>query len=319
MRNMKRRILWAAAVGIIVYFSLSLVVGAFVGEGSLHPARRALTASEASQDQPWAHDDDATLSEVSVAAKDGITLRAWALHPEEWNGNTVLLLHGMGDNRLGMTGYADMLLVHGYSVLMPDARAQGASGGDLATYGLLEGDDVHRWVDWLLTNERPHCVYGFGESMGAAQLLQSLKSEPRFCAVAAECPFSNFREIAYDRMGQRFGTGPWVGRTILRPLVESAFLYVRWRHGLDMRRVSPEDVVAASDVPVLVIHGENDNNIPIRHSVRIADRNQRVALWKVPHAGHSNAIDAAPQELQERLIGWFEGHPAPQRALDASH
>ena len=49
--------------------------------------------------------------------------------------------------------------------------------------------------------------------MGAAQLLQSLDTHPHFCAVAAESPFANFREIAYDRMGQPFHLGPWVGRS----------------------------------------------------------------------------------------------------------
>ena len=37
-----------------------------------------------------------------------------------------------------MVGYAELLLAHGFTVLLPDARAHGASGGSLATYGLLE-------------------------------------------------------------------------------------------------------------------------------------------------------------------------------------
>jgi uncharacterized protein len=306
----KRRIFWAGSAVLLGYLSLSALGGAIVGEATLHPARRPIPATEQEQAQAWARDDDASFSDVSISAQDGAVLRAWFLRPEEWNGNGVVLLHGMGDNRLGMSAYADMLVIHGYSVLMPDARAHGSSGGAFATYGLLEEDDIHRWVGWLITNQHSHCVDGFGESMGAAQLLQSLRTEPRFCAVAAECPFSTFREVAYDRMGQRFKAGPWVGRTLLRPLVESAFLYVKWRHGLDLARVSPENVVATTKVPVLLIHGQDDTNIPIRHSRRIAARNSQVVLWEVPHAGHSNAIDAAPQELQKRLIDWFDAHSA---------
>jgi len=59
---------------------------------------------------------------------------------------------------------------------------------------------------------------------------------------------------------------------------------------------------------VLLIHGEGDTNIPLRHSLRIVDRRNDVALWKIPNTGHSNAIDTAPQELQTRLILWFEQH-----------
>jgi hypothetical protein len=69
-------------------------------------------------------------------------------------------------------------------------------------------------------------------SANAAQLLQSLDTHPNFCAVAAESSFSNFREIAYDRMGQPFHLGPWFGRTILRPLIEVAFLRARLTHRL---------------------------------------------------------------------------------------
>ena len=35
-----------------------------------------------------------------------------------------------------------MLLRHGYSVVMMDARAHGVSGGKMATYGLLERQDT---------------------------------------------------------------------------------------------------------------------------------------------------------------------------------
>jgi hypothetical protein len=76
--------------------------------------------------------------------------------------------------------------------------------------------------------------------MGAAQLLQSLDTHPHFCAVAAESPFANFREIAYDRMGQPFHLGPRVGRTILRPLVEIAFLRARLKYHLDMQKSPPK-------------------------------------------------------------------------------
>src|SRR5207302_8567209 len=120
---------------------------------------------------------------------DGAILSAWSMRPRNSNGKTVMLLHGLGDNRLGMTGYAQVLLSHGFSVLLPDARAHGTSGGQLATYGLLESEDIHRWFEWVQQNQHPTCIFGLAESMGAAQLLQSLQAETRFCAVVAESPF----------------------------------------------------------------------------------------------------------------------------------
>lgn len=235
-------------------------------------------------------------------------LRAWSLHPPGPSGDAVILLHGVGDNRIGMMGYAQLFLRHGFSVLMPDARAHGVSGGEVATYGLLERDDIHAWIEFLERSDRPRCVFGFGESMGASQLLQSLATGVRFCAVAVESPFANFREIAYDRMGQPFHLGPWVGRTLFRPLVEVAFLRARWKYGFDMSRISPEEAVAATPVPVLLIHGQVDSNIPVRHSRMIRVRNSSTQLWEVPGADHCGAISLAPKEFEQRLMEWFAGH-----------
>jgi dipeptidyl aminopeptidase/acylaminoacyl peptidase len=294
------------AVCLVGFLVLSVIAGVLLAEGTLHPVRRPLSAGDETQAREMALRHDSELGDVAMVAADGAILGAWSIRPRHSNGSAVVVLHGLSDNRLGMIGYAELLLSHGFNVLMPDARAHGSSGGDLATYGLLESDDILRWVDWLEQNEHPDCVFGFGESMGAAQLLQSLGTERRFCAVAAESPFSDFREIAYDRVGQFFRTGPWIGRTILRPVIEVALGYSRWRYELDFRQLSPESAVAGTAVPVLLIHGRNDSNIPVRHSRQIAARNREVALWEVPNADHCGAISTAPQEFGQKLIRWFD-------------
>src|SRR5262249_44940341 len=129
-----------------------------------------------------------------------------------------------------------------------------------------------------------------------------------FCAVAAESSFSNFREIAYDRMGQQFHAGAWVGQTLLRPVVEIAFAYAHLKYHLDLTKVSPEDSVARTRVPVLLIHGEMDSNIPLRHARRIKAKNSSVELWEVAGADHCGAISVAPTEFERRLLMWFQSH-----------
>jgi uncharacterized protein len=290
---------------LTLYLAFCLVAGIYVADGTLHPARRPLTPEEEATMHDIAHHLDADLAEVSITTPDAITLRAWTIHPHTSNGDAVILLHGLGDNRIGMTGYAQLLLAHGFTVLLPDARAHGVSGGQLATYGLLERNDIHQWFDFLAAQNQPRCIFALGESMGAAELLQSLTVEPHFCAVAAESSFSSFRDIAYDRMGQPFHLGPWFGRTIFRPVIEFAFLYVRVKYGLDMQQVSPEDSVATTKVPVLLIHGQIDSNIPPRHSQQIQSRNPNAVLWQVPNADHCEALSAAPEEFDQRLQAWF--------------
>jgi len=294
---------------LVFYLAFSAVAGIFVADGTLHPARRPITPEEETTMREIAHQLNSDLVNVSITTPDAVTLRAWITRPRRSNGDAVILLHGLADNRFGMTGYAQLLLANGFTVLLPDARAHGASGGPLATYGLLERNDIHQWFDFVAAQDHPHCIFGFAESMGAAELLQSLTVEPSFCAVAAESSFSTFREIAYDRMGQPFHLGPWFGRTLFRPIVEFAFLYSRWKYGLDMQQVSPEDSVAATRVPVFLIHGQIDSNIPLRHSRRIQARNPNVVLWEVPNADHCGAISTTPQEFNRHLVAWFSAHP----------
>lgn len=66
---------------------------------------------------------------------------------------------------------------------------------------------------------------------------------------------------------------------------------------------------------VLLIHGEKDGNIPVRHSRRIARRNATVVFWDVPGADHCGAISASPGQFTAKVLNWFAGH---QLAAEAS-
>lgn len=292
----------------ISYLAISALAAIVLARSTLQAYHRPLSHSAENELRQFAADLKSQVENVEINGVDEVRLRGWRIRAPNWNGDAVILLHGLGDNRLGTEGYAELLLKHGYTVLMPDARGHGESGGALITYGLLERDDIRRWFGWLETADHPRCIFGFAESMGAAQLLQALEPEPNFCAVAAESSFASFREIAYDRIGQQFNAGPWVGRTVLRPVVEFAFAYARLKYRLDLTKVSPESAVAHTRVPVLLIHGTVDSNIPIRHSRLLKSSNSAVELWEVPGADHCGAISVAPAELERRLVTWFQVH-----------
>lgn len=278
----------------------------------MHPARLPLTNHDEQRALEIAAQNRAILSNVEIAARDGARLRAWRIRPNAGNGNAVILLHGQGDNRAGMLGPAQMLLRHGFAVLLPDARGHGLSGGPIGTYGVLEADDIRLWFDWLRRQDSPRCIDGLGDSMGGSEILESLTAESGFCAVVAESPFAAFREAAYDRLGQQFSTGPWLGRTLLRPALTLGLEYARLRYGVDLARADPAKAVARSRVPVLLIHGLADNNLPPRHSEMIRAADPSVSLWEPSGAGHCGASTAAPAEYERRVVAWFTLHDFPQ-------
>jgi uncharacterized protein len=276
---MLRRILIVAAVLLLTVLGGASV---FVGEGSLRMRRKPVSPIEGAE-------------AVEIESFDGLALRGSYFASRAAKG-AVILLHGQGDNRAGVAGFARFLVPAGYSALAPDIRAHGESGGELATYGLLESDDLRRWLDWIEAREPGARVFGLGESMGAGILLHSLARERRFCAVVAEAPFASLRGAARDRAG----AAGWA-------VIELAALYQRARYGLDLTRVSPENAVARSRTRVLLIHGAADGTAPAWHARRIRERNPAlVELWEVPGAGHTAAWSAAGVEFERRVLNSFD-------------
>jgi dipeptidyl aminopeptidase/acylaminoacyl peptidase len=305
---------WRFAALIIagaLYLVLSTALGIVLGETALHPPRRALRPDAESRARTRVGQAGGHLDTVTLTTRDGVALQAWLFSPAAgaWNGHAVLSLHGVGDNRESGVSMAARLVSQGYRVLTPDARASGSSGGAIATYGVLERDDIREWVAWLRARQPAGCIHGLGGSMGAAQLLQALSDPTLFCDAVAESSFESFREVAFDRVGQQLGTGPWLGWTLLRPAIEVGFLSVRLRTGLDLSDANPARILRASTTPVLLIHGLADRNMPLRHAYALAASNpDHVTLWLVPGATHVAAWAAAPTEYPAQVLTFFAAH-----------
>jgi hypothetical protein len=306
---MLRRFGWFVAILLSLYLTISLITGIWLAEGALHPKRRLITA-EPQIEAAFVRKFRASFELVAINTANHAQMKAWYVRPSDWNHESVLLLHGVADNRDGMTGYAAMFLKAGYAVLLPDSRAHGESGGSIATYGVLERNDVGQWARWL--QERSDgCVDLFGESMGAAIALQAAAVTPGLCAVVVESSFSSFREIAYDRISQTTGLSLVWSKTLARPMLEGALLYTRLRYGMNLADAQPGRALGATNVPVLLIEDDEDHNIPPRHAALLMRSAQGGdAIWHVPGADHGGAISIAATEFQTKVLGWFESHQA---------
>lgn len=308
---MRRRALKIALLLFALYVILAIICGIFLAEITLHLPRRPLRyeARAATIVREQFHTQ---LQNVSIQANDGVELNAWYVQPNNANGSAVILLHGITDNREGTAGFAPMFLNQGYTVLMPDSRAHGESGGTIATYGIRERYDIQRWTAWLKQRSND-CVYLFGESMGAAISLQATEVVPELCAVAVESPFSTFREIAYDRMAGNTPFGTWFWRSAGRPVIEIALAYTRFRYHVDLTQADPEQAMEHSRVPALLIAGTADHNIPMRHSAELMRTSgSHASLWIVQGAGHGGAVSVAGPEFEHRIFDWFQQHNHPQ-------
>ncbi|HEY2933600.1 MAG TPA: alpha/beta fold hydrolase [Acidobacteriota bacterium] len=313
---MKRWLVLIFAGLSVGWILVCAVAGIFMAEGALHPKHRPISAEAQRRAEELAKSAGVPIRTVRVSAADGVPLVGWYFSNQqlnqnsnpEWRRDVVLILHGQSDNRAGALSFARLFLRREFDVLLPDSRAHGESGGEIATYGFLEGRDVSSWIDWLVTENRPRHIYALGESMGAAILLRTLCRDARLDAVIAEAPFCNFREVAFDRVGQQFRSGNWVGRILFRPAVEVGFVYARLKYGADLGQVAPEECVTQTRTKILMIHGDDDHNIPLRHCLRISGRSKNVELWRVPGAGHTEVFGRQPTQFEQRVCRWL-GHP----------
>ena len=304
---MTRIVKWFIAFLIVAALLLGFI-GVYLCEGVLHLPRKPVNTNFPINNA-FANQYRSRLETVEILSKDNLRLRAWYLHLNYPSKGEVLLVHGQGDNRNGMIVYARLFLSQGYNVLLPDMRAHGLSEGDLITYGLNEAWDIHLWVNWLIARTKVRCLYGLGESMGAAILLQSLSEEKRFCAIVAESPYSSFEEIGYSRALSVAKIDSVFGRLLFAPAIKTALIYAHFRYGADLQMVNAENAVRGTNTPILLIHGMNDKVVPPHHSDRILKAaTGPIQLWKVPDTRHSGAISKSTSEFARRVLSWFESH-----------
>ena len=291
----------------ILYGATCVVGGVVLAEISIRLDRLPVGDSSLERER-FRRRFKASLEDVTLTAADGAVLRGWFIAPANANGKSVILLHGITSNRTGSTPYADMFLDRGYSVLVPDSREHGESGGEISTFGILERHDVNLWVAWL-RHRVPGCTFLLGESMGAAIGLQATAVTPDICAAVVEAPFAHFRQISYERLGRRTGTGALFWQTLGRPILEIAFAYTRIRYGVYLPDADPLAAVEHSTVPTLLIAGVNDVDIPMHHSEEIEKAcTGNCSLWVVPGGEHADAATFAHDEFEKRVLDFFDAH-----------
>ncbi len=236
-------------------------------------------------------------AEVRLPASDGTDLAATWLPGPHVDAPAVVLAHGFAAHRRkpAYARLADGLADHAH-VLALDLRGHGHSRGH-TTLGDREALDVAGAVAWLRDRGHDRVVL-VGASMGATSVLHALAQGTRAeAAVVISAPAQLEEEPATEAM-QR-----------LKRHWESRWSRAGMRVGLGVRVVPPahwehpghpEEFATAVDVPLLVVHGEDDAYFPVRDAEAIAAAAPRARLWVEP-AGFGHAEDGFTPQLATRL------------------
>ncbi len=259
---------------------------------------------------------------ISFPSRAGdVTLSGWLCPPpgctdmndalaQRW----IVLAHGFGsssaDATTGILGLARDLHDRNFGVMLFDFRASGNSEGERSSAGYFERFDLLGALDYLSDRgvERER-IGVLGLSMGGAVALMACATPGAAAAVVSDSAFADLWLMI--KRAQRGAAWP------LRLANPGMSAMARILHGIEISEVSPARSLALSESPVLLIHGEEDEVVPVSHARLLAkasgsrfraDEDLPSNVWLVPEAGHLEAYRNASDEYAGRVAEFFDTH-----------
>jgi len=237
--------------------------------------------------------------EVEITSHDNLRLRGVYLKAAGESGRTIISVHGYTSSWLWMLQFADIFLERGWNVLLVDQRSHGKSEGRYATYGYYEKYDLDRWVNWVIERNGPCQVIGIhGQSMGGSTVLEYAAINRHVKFIIAECPYSDMKELLKHQIRRKHHLPVY-------PLILFIDMMLAGRAGFRMRDVSPIRAVRESSIPIMFIHGKEDDFVPARMSeemYRVKKGPRKLLL--VDDAKHTDAL-ASNRELYIKEVMSF--------------
>ena len=212
----------------------------------------------------------------------------------------VFLFHGYNRTGESVKKYASIFLEEGFSVIIPDNRFCGHSGGDCLGLAALDADDslaIFKWIKDCFPGDIP--IGLFGESFGAAQaiLLASSNNVQNISFVISDSSFSNLYSLLKERVRADY-------RIKAFPLLTVAAFSIKKKYGIDIKNVSPlKALEKCADIPVFFIHGENDTFILPQMSIDLYNAKNcgYKKFYLAEGASHCSAYDIDPEGYKKKI------------------
>lgn len=219
-----------------------------------------------------------------IPSHDNLDLHAYALHGADPDGTWVIICHGYNGHGLQMLEPAYEFYRRGYTILLPDARGLGRSGGRYTGMGWLDRLDILGWIKEINRRQNPANIFLYGVSMGGATVLmtsgESLPENVR--AVVSDCGYSSVVDEFSYQLDKLYGLPAF-------PFIDFASLATRIRAGYWLGDASAVRQAAKSTVPILFIHGSDDTFVPVSMLEQLHDAvkapKQKLIIDGAGHAG----------------------------------
>lgn len=239
---------------------------------------------------------------LTVYSEDEYRLIARVYYSEQETHRWAVLLHSYTGWKEAMNPIAYEYTQRGYHVLTPDMRCQGESEGDFIGMGWTDRLDNMRWIDWILEQDPQAQIVLQGQSMGAscALLMAEEKLPENVAAVVSDCAFSDAYEMFGKQMKEWF-------RLPAFPLLPLANQMLQLRGGYDLRDAAPIRNIDSIQIPVLFIHGSEDEMIPAEMTENMyAAASCEKELLIMEGAGHAQSQDKDPELYYGTIFSFLD-------------
>ena len=269
---------------------------ALVGEYGHRQITRARRSEFRDQPANWGLPNG---EEITLQARDGIGLHAWLFTAPD-TASSIVVCHGHGGNKHTLLPAARFLFPR-YNVLALDSRGHGDSGGQRTTIGYEERMDVRAAVDELARRGLGP-VGIMGTSMGAAVAILAAAEDMRLAAIVSDSPYARLRWAVAEAARGRGYPCP------IAPIVAFAACQVTaLRLGYPMSAFDPLHVVhRIAPRRLLLIHGQNDELLNVRHSRLLYERaGEPKELWVLSGLAHCQGLECVYEAYRDRVLDFF--------------
>jgi len=269
-RSMTFRIARMVAVAAALYVGLTITVLLLEDRFVYYPVRYPSGQWEG---------HGLNVEECTFVTKDGVKLHAWWQHGTGTGAAPVLLwFHGNAGNITHRADNLRMLAGRDLDVLIVDYRGYGKSEGRPSEKGLyLDGEAAYRY----LTEERgidEGRIICFGRSLGTSVALH-VALRCHVAGVVLESPFADARAMA-RRMMPTFPVWPFI-----------------------RSRFDNVGMVSKLNVPLLVIHGDQDEIVPFTQGKAVFEAaTEPRQFYTIPGAGHNDTYLVGGEPYFEALL-----------------
>ena len=158
-------------------------------------------------------------------------------------------------------------------------------------------EDIEAVLRWV---KEPVLLYG--HSIGAAAAVIAASRNPgQVKLLFLEGCYARTREALLSL----YRSYNWVFGVFFAPMV-ILWMEIFWKWGLE--KVSPVRLAAAIDCPVLIIHGEKDQNFPLHHAWRLRDSFPPGRAETFVAAGSDHSSSSLDPDYPRTVEGFITRH-----------